>query len=112
MKKLEAIIRPGRLDRVKKELAEAGAPSLTVSSVSGRGSEALKKENWRGEDYVVDLHQKVKVELIVRDVLVEDVIKAIQTGARSGNPGDGKIFIIPVEDAFQIRTGDRGKEAL
>jgi nitrogen regulatory protein PII len=112
LKKVEAIIRPGRLDAVKRALAEAGMPGLTVSNVSGRGSQPEKQEKWRGEDYVVDLFQKVKIETVVQDDRAEDVMDAIQEAAHSGNSGDGKIFVLPVENACQIRTNDRGEDAL
>lgn len=112
MKKIEAIIRPGRIDAVKKALTDVGTPSMTVSNVSGRGSEPEKTEEWRGGQYVVDLFQKVKVETVVEDDQVESVVEAVQEAAHSGNKGDGKIFVIPVEDVCQIRTGKRGQEAL
>lgn len=112
MKKIEAIIRPGRLDAVKRALAETGLSGLTVSNVSGRGSQAEEQEKWRGEDYVVDLFQKVKVETVVPDEKKDETMDAIQEAAHSGNTGDGKIFVLPVEDACQIRTNDRGEEAI
>jgi nitrogen regulatory protein PII len=112
IKKVEAVIRPDKLGDVKKALAETGAPSLTVSEVSGRGSEPEMKEQWRGEEYIVDLHQKTKVECIVADTPVEEVVSAIEDAAHTGNAGDGKIFVIPIEDACRIRTGDRGADAI
>jgi Amt family ammonium transporter len=107
-----AIVRPDRLGAVKRELANVGAPSLTVTNVSGRGSQPAKKGQWRGEEYTVDLHQKVKVECVVADIAVDDVVNAIREGANTGEPGDGKIFVIPVADAMQVRTGNRGPEAV
>ena len=107
-----AIIRPDKLGEVKKSLAEAEAPSLTVTNVSGRGSQPAKKGQWRGEEYTVDLHQKVKIECVVADVPTEDVVEAIADAANTGEPGDGKIFVMPIEDALQIRTGKRGTEAV
>jgi len=107
-----AIVRPDKLGDVKRALAEAEAPSLTVTNVSGRGSQPAKKGQWRGEEYVVDLHQKVKVECVVADTPTQDVVSAIQDAASTGEPGDGKIFIAPIEDAVQIRTGNRGTEAV
>ena len=107
-----AIVRPDKLGEVKKSLAEAEAPSLTVTNVSGRGSQPAKKGQWRGEEYTVDLHQKVKIECVVADVPTEDVIDAIADAANTGEPGDGKIFVMPIEDAVQIRTGKRGMEAV
>jgi Amt family ammonium transporter len=107
-----AIIRPDRLSEVKQALAEAEAPSLTVTNVSGRGSQPSKTGQWRGEEYVVDLHQKVKIECVVADTPTEDVIDAIRDAANTGEPGDGKIFVMPIEDAVQIRTGERGMGAV
>jgi Amt family ammonium transporter len=107
-----AIIRPDKLGDVKRALAEAEAPSLTVTNVSGRGSQPAKTGQWRGEEYTVDLHQKVKIECVVADVPTEDVISAIEDAANTGEPGDGKIFVMPIEDALQIRTGNRGTEAV
>ena len=107
-----AFIRPDKLSDVKRELAEAGAPSITVTDVSGRGSQPAKKGQWRGEEYTVDLHQKVKVECVVADIPSEDVVEAIQEGAHTGEKGDGKIFVLPVESALQIRTGKTGPEAV
>jgi nitrogen regulatory protein PII len=107
-----AIIRPDRLTDVKRALSEAGAPSLTVTDVSGRGSQPAKKSQWRGEEYVVDLHQKVKVETVVADVPAEDVVDAIAEAAHTGEKGDGKIFVLPVADAYQVRTGNTGTDAV
>ncbi|WP_136600602.1 P-II family nitrogen regulator [Salinigranum halophilum] len=107
-----AVIRPEKLGAVKKALAEVGAPSLTVTNVSGRGSQPAKKGQWRGEEYTVDLHQKVKIECVVADIPAEDVVEAISEAANTGEKGDGKIFVLPVSDAVQIRTGKRGPEAV
>jgi len=107
-----AIIRPDKLGDVKQGLAEIGAPSLTVTNVSGRGSQPAKTGQWRGEEYVVDLHQKVKIECVVADVSAEDVIDAIAEAAQTGEPGDGKIFVTPVKSALQIRTGKEGPDAV
>ncbi len=107
-----AFIRPDKLSDVKKALVEAGAPSITVTDVSGRGSQPAKKSQWRGEEYTVDLHQKVKVECVVADVPSEDVVEAIQEGAHTGEKGDGKIFVLPVDSALQIRTGKTGPDAV
>ncbi|WP_321576095.1 ammonium transporter [Halosolutus gelatinilyticus] len=112
IKMVTAIVRPDRLGAVKQALAEAGAPSLTVTNVSGRGSQPAKTGQWRGEEYTVDLHQKVKIECVVADIPAEDVVDAISEGARTGDPGDGKIFVTPVEDAYQIRTGKTGSDAV
>ncbi|MFB6298063.1 MAG: P-II family nitrogen regulator [Salinirussus sp.] len=107
-----AYVRPDKLSEVKQALAEAGAPSLTVTNVSGRGSQAAKTGQWRGEEYVVDLHQKIKVECVVADVPADDVVEAIAEAAHTGEPGDGKIFTMPVDSALQIRTGTRGTDAV
>ncbi|WP_416838254.1 P-II family nitrogen regulator [Haloferax sp. DFSO52] len=112
IKLVMAIIRPDKLADVKTALAEAGAPSLTVSNVSGRGSQPAKKGQWRGEEYTVDLHQKVKIECVVADTPVEDVVDAIAEAAHTGEKGDGKVFVIPVEAAVQVRTGKEGKPAV
>jgi nitrogen regulatory protein PII len=107
-----AYVRPDALRDVKAALAEVGAPSLTVSNVSGRGSQPARTGQWRGEEYTVDLHQKVKVECVVADVPAEDVVEAIAEAAHTGQKGDGKVFVLPVEAAVQIRTGKRGTEAV
>jgi nitrogen regulatory protein PII len=107
-----AMIRPEKLGAVKQALAEIGAPSLTVTNVSGRGSQPAKKGQWRGEEYTVDLHQKVKIECVVADIPADDVVDAISEAANTGEKGDGKIFVLPVNDAIQIRTGKRGPDAV
>ncbi len=112
IKLVTAIVRPDRLGAVKQGLAEAGAPSLTVTNVSGRGSQPAKKGQWRGEEYTVDLHQKVKIECVVADVPAGDVVEAIREAAHTGDPGDGKIFVSTVESATQVRTGKTGREAV
>jgi nitrogen regulatory protein PII len=112
IKLVMAMIRPDKLSDVKQALAEVGAPSITVTNISGRGSQPAKKGQWRGEEYTVDLHQKVKVECIVADIPAEDVVAAISEGAHTGEPGDGKVFVLPVESATQIRTGQTGTEAV
>jgi nitrogen regulatory protein PII len=112
IKLVMAYIRPDKLGDVKEALAEVGAPSLTVTNVSGRGSQPAKTGQWRGEEYVVDLHQKVKVECVVADVPAADVVDAIQEGAHTGEKGDGKVFVLPVESAIQIRTGESGPDAV
>jgi nitrogen regulatory protein PII len=112
IKMVVAYIRPDKLGDVKRALAEVGAPSLTVTSVSGRGSQPAKTEQWRGEEYTVDLHQKSKLECVVADIPAEDVVGAISEAARTGEPGDGKVFVLDVEEAHQIRTGKTGREAV
>ncbi len=112
IKMVTAIVRPDRLGAIKQSLAESGAPSLTVTNVSGRGSQPAKKGQWRGEEYTVDLHQKVKIECVVADIPAETVVDAICEGANTGEPGDGKVFVTPVERAVQIRTGKTGTDAV
>ena len=112
IKLIMAIVRPDKLGDVKRALAETGAPSLTVTNVSGRGSQPAKTGQWRGEEYTVDLHQKVKVECVVADVPADDVVSAIAESASTGEKGDGKIFVLPVEAAHQVRTGMEGTEAV
>ena len=107
-----AVIRPEKLGAVKRALAEVGAPHLTVTNVSGRGTQAAKTGQWRGEEYTVDLHQKTKVECVVADVPAEEVVEAVAEAAATGEPGDGKIFVVPVSDARQIRTGASGTDAV
>ena len=107
-----AIIRPDRLSEVKTALAGVDAPSLTVTNVSGRGSQPPKTGQWRGEKFQVDLHQKVKVECVVADTPTEDVVTAIEDAAGTDQPGDGKIFVMPITQALRIRTGERGTEAV
>jgi Amt family ammonium transporter len=112
LKLVMAIVRPEKLGAVKQAVAEVGAPSITVTNVSGRGTQAAKTGQWRGEEYVVDLHQKVKIECVVADVPAMDVAEAIREAASTGEPGDGKVFILPVDDALQVRTGSEGTEAV
>ena len=112
IKMVVAVVRPDKLGEVKQALAETGAPSLTVTNVSGRGSQPAKKGQWRGEQYTVDLHQKVKIECVVADIPAEDVVDAISEAAHTGEPGDGKIFVLDVEEAYQVRTGKEGPEAV
>jgi nitrogen regulatory protein PII len=109
---VQAYIRPDKLSDVKRALSEAGAPSLTVTDVSGRGSQPTKTGQWRGEEYTVDLHQKAKIECVVAEVPTDTVVEAIEEAAFTGDAGDGKIFLLPVEDAVQIRTGKQGPEAV
>ena len=112
LKMITSVIRPEKLGAIKQALAEVGAPSLTVTNVSGRGSQPAKKGSWRGEEYTVDLHQKVKIECVVADIPYEDVVEAIREAANTGEPGDGKIFVMDVENAVQVRTGNDGTEAV
>jgi len=112
MKKIEAIIKPFKLDEVKDVLAEVGVAGMTVTEVKGFGRTGGKKEVYRGSAYVVDFVPKVKIEVVVPDRIVPDVLDAIERVAKTGRIGDGKIFVTPVEEAVRIRTGDRGEDAI
>lgn len=112
MKKIEAIIKPFKLDDVKEALNAIGVQGMTVSEVKGFGRQKGHKEIYRGAEYVIDFVPKIRIDIVVDDSIVENVIAAVQKTANSGNIGDGKIFVYPVEEAVRIRTGERGKEAL
>jgi len=112
MKRVECIIRPLRLDQVKIALGEIGVTGLTVSDVRGIGRQRGHRETYRGADYVIDLPAKVKIEMIVRDEDVEEIIETVLDHAWTGEIGDGKIFVMPIEDAIRIRTEERGDEVL
>ncbi|WP_457678848.1 P-II family nitrogen regulator [Thermovibrio sp.] len=112
MKKVEAIIKPFKLEEVKDALTEIGVQGLTVSEVKGFGRQKGHTELYRGAEYVVDFIPKVKIEVVVPDSIVEQVVEAIVNSARTGRIGDGKVFVIPVEDAIRIRTGERGENAI
>jgi len=108
MKKIEAIIRPERLERVKNALEEQGCVAMTITEVYGRGEQKGITLQFRGRCMNVDTLPKVKIETIVKDEFVEPLIKAISSAARTGKFGDGKIFVLPVEEAIRVRTGERG----
>lgn len=112
MKKIEAIIKPFKLDEVREALASIGVTGLTVTEVKGFGRQKGHTELYRGAEYVVDFLPKVKVEAAVDDSMVDRVIEAIESAARTGKIGDGKIFVMPLEQVVRIRTGETGKEAL
>jgi nitrogen regulatory protein P-II 1 len=112
MKKIEAIIKPFKLDEVKEALNNVGVRGLTVTEVKGYGRQKGHTELYRGAEYVVDFLPKVKVEVVVSDRDVEKVVEAIVQSARTGKIGDGKIFIYPLEEVIRIRTGERGEEAV
>jgi len=112
MKKIEAIIKPFKLDQVKDALAELGIQGMTVSEVRGFGRQKGHKEIYRGAEYRIDFVPKAKIEVVVDDTLLRQAVEAITAAARTGQIGDGKIFIIPVEEALRIRTGERGEAAL
>jgi nitrogen regulatory protein P-II 1 len=112
MKKIEAIIKPFKLDEVKEALQEVGLQGITVTEARGFGRQKGHTELYRGAEYVVDFLPKVKIEVVVEDDMVERTVEAIVNAARTGRIGDGKIFIVPVEDAIRIRTGERGTDAI
>jgi nitrogen regulatory protein P-II 1 len=112
VKKVEAIIKPFKLDEVKESLSEVGVQGITVSEVKGFGRQKGHTELYRGAEYVVDFLPKVKLEIIVPDEMVAQVVETIQTAARTGRIGDGKIFVLPVDEVVRIRTGERGEDAL
>ncbi|RTZ59038.1 MAG: P-II family nitrogen regulator [Gammaproteobacteria bacterium] len=112
MKKIEAIIKPFKLEEVKDALIKLGIGGMTVSEVRGFGQQKGETEIYRGTEYVVDFLPKIKIEVVVRDEDVEKVIETIANTARTGRVGDGKIFVIPVEDVIRIRTGERGDKAV
>ena len=112
MKKIEAIIKPFKLDDVKDALHDTGVSGITVSEVKGFGRQKGHTELYRGAEYVVDFIPKVKIEVVVEDDQVDRVIEAIEAAARTGRIGDGKIFVLPVEQAVRLRTGDRGQDAI
>ena len=112
MKKVEAIIKPFKLEDVKDALSEVGIQGMTVTEVKGFGRQKGHTEIYRGSEYTVDFLPKVKIEIVVDDGKVEQVVKAIETTANTGKIGDGKIFVSAVEQAVRIRTGDRGVDAI
>ncbi len=112
MKKIEAIIKPFKLDEVKEALQEVGLQGITVLEAKGFGRQKGHTELYRGAEYVVDFLPKVKLEIVVDDDMLERAIEAIQTAAHTGRIGDGKIFVVPVEEAIRVRTGERGSEAI
>lgn len=112
MKKVEAIIKPFKLDDVKEKLSGLGIKGMTVSEVRGFGRQKGHTEIYRGAEYVVDFLPKIKIEVAVPDNQVSEVVEAIRNAANTGKIGDGKIFIFPVEECIRIRTGETGEEAL
>lgn len=112
MKKIEAIIRPEQLEVVRTALEKAGASGLMISEIEGHGKQKGVVQQWRGEKYKVDLLPKIKVETVVSDRDLERIIETIMINARTGEIGDGKIFVSPVEGVFRIRTGESGEGAI
>jgi len=112
MKKIEAIIKPFKLDEVKDALHEIGIKGITVIEAKGFGRQKGHTELYRGAEYVVDFLPKVKIEVVIEDGMIERVIEAIQRAAHTGRIGDGKIFVSSIEEAIRIRTGERGTDAI
>ena len=112
MKKIEAIIKPFKLDEVKEALHDVGVKGLTVTEAKGFGRQKGHTELYRGAEYVVDFLPKVKIEVVLEDDMLERAVEAIQQAAQTGRIGDGKIFISTIDDAIRIRTGERGAEAI
>ena len=112
MKKLEAIIKPYKLDEVKEALTKEGVLGMTMSEVKGFGRQKGHTELYRGAEYVVDFLPKIKIEIVLDDEQVKRVTEIIESTARTGKIGDGKIFILPIDGAVRIRTGERGDAAL
>jgi nitrogen regulatory protein PII len=112
VKKIEAIIKPFKLDEVKEALNSMGIQGMTITEVKGYGRQKGHKEIYRGAEYLVDFVPKVKLEIVVEQGLVEQVVEKIIASARTGKIGDGKIFVLPVEEAIRVRTGERGKDAI
>lgn len=112
MKRIVAIIRPEKFDHVKRALVEAGCEGMTVTEVKGRGSQQGIRQSYRGSSYCVDLIPKTRIEIVVKDEGLDLLVDAIKKGAHTGNIGDGKIFIQPVENVIRIRTGEEGDDAV
>jgi nitrogen regulatory protein P-II 1 len=112
MKKIEAVIKPFKLDEVREALSELGVSGLTVTEVKGFGRQKGHTEIYRGSEYTVDFLPKIKLEVVLADAAVEGAIKAIVAAAKTGKIGDGKVFVIPVENAIRIRTDETGEQAV
>ncbi|OGP14395.1 MAG: transcriptional regulator [Deltaproteobacteria bacterium GWA2_54_12] len=112
MKKIEAIIKPFKLDEVKEALNEIGIKGITVSEVKGFGRQKGHTELYRGTEYVVDFLPKIKMEIVVKEDMVAKVVETIVNAARTGRIGDGKVFVLSVDEVVRIRTGERGEEAI
>lgn len=112
MKKIEAVIKPFKLEEVKESLDAVGIRGITVSEVKGFGRQKGHTELYRGAEYVVDFLPKIKIEIVLPDELVDPAVDAIISSAKTGRIGDGKIFILPMDEAIRIRTGEKGEEAV
>ncbi|HUV50436.1 MAG TPA: P-II family nitrogen regulator [Anaerolineae bacterium] len=112
MKKIEAIIKPFKLDDVKEALNEIGIHGMTISEIKGYGRQRGHKEVYRGAEYVVDFIPKIKIEIVVETDLADKVVETIKNAAYTGKIGDGKIFVLPIEEVVRVRTGEKGKDAI
>ena len=112
MKKIEAVIRPEKFKEVKESLEEIGYPGMTVTHIEGHGRQKGLTEQFRGREFKVELLPKTKIEIVVRESDVESCLDAISKSAKTGEIGDGKIFVIPIENALRIRTGEKGEKAI
>jgi nitrogen regulatory protein PII len=112
MKKIEAIVKPFKVEDVKEALTQVGVEGMTITEVKGFGRQKGHTEIYRGSEYTVDFLPKMKFEVIVDDARVDEVVQAIVKSAKTGKIGDGKVFVLPMEDAIRIRTGERGADAV
>ena len=112
MKKIEAVIKPFKLDEVKEALNEIGIQGMTISEVKGYGRQKGHKEIYRGAEYIVDFVPKLKIEIVLEAAMADLVVETIRKAANTGKLGDGKIFILPVEEAIRVRTGETGNDAI
>jgi nitrogen regulatory protein P-II 1 len=112
MKKIEAVIKPFKLDDVKAALSELGITGMTISEVKGAGRQKGHTEMYRGAEYRVEFNPKIKIELVVQTDLVDKVVQVLREAAQSGKIGDGKIFVLPVEQVLRVRTGERDEAAI
>ena len=112
MKKIEAIVKPFKLEDIKEALNEIGIQGMTISDVKGYGRQKGHKEIYRGAEYVIDFNPKLKIEIVAEADKVDQIVETICKAARTGNIGDGKIFVLPVEQVIRVRTGERGNEAI
>lgn len=112
MKKIEAIIKPFKLDEVKEALNETGIQGMTITEVKGYGRQKGHKEIYRGAEYIVDFIPKIKIEVVADDADIDRIVDKIREAALTGKLGDGKIFVLPMEEVIRVRTGEKGREAI
>lgn len=112
MRKIEAIVKPFKLEEIKEALNEIGIHGMTISDVKGYGRQKGHKEIYRGAEYVIDFNPKLKIEIVAEADKVDQIVETICKAARTGNIGDGKIFVLPIEQVIRVRTGERGVEAI